>query len=442
MAAPSTHKLDNALRAALDDLGQATAEEFFAFLRPDRIEAHAAELAGDDPDARVSATWIRKLASRHGGFDKAAFGLKMLERSLSAREAAAEINVAAYEQTIEAIRGGAGREVVGPGVIAYLKRRTEADDNESRAGHLVNQLALAAANAPGGSGFREVLQRYYRQSQGHYVAALAAGLEAADRTMVEGKSIEQLAHAVAALLEGYASHTRSGAEFDEEELVDAFLRLIAAHTHRKGEAGLYPDRALFGRPRLDVESEPISGSTLSAASIYGTVIDAVAEAEPGDREVIRHAMLHGPTGSPTAPRTERSRAMAEAIYGHVQAGGELRLLVDIDTSGQLHRTLATQGELLGPDPQGRLEVRALIGVAPMVSPLIVGRRFACVGREGDREKSVVNAIQLLDPASIEILTAGFDDTWSSPKAITLISDSEPYPRGIRAAEAELGEQPD
>jgi hypothetical protein len=285
------------------------------------------------------------------------------------------------------------------------------------------------------------MERFYRESQARYVASLTAGLEAAGRTMVEGRSIEQLAHAVSALLESYASHTRSGAELDEEELVDAFLRLIAAHTHARGETGLDPDRALFHRPRLDAETEPVSGSTLSADSVYGAIIDAVADAGAGTGEVIRHAMLHGPAGSPTAPRTERSRAMAEAIYGHVRAGGELRLLVDLDTPGQLQRILASQGELLGPDPEGRLEVRALIWVAPMVSPLIVGKRFACVGREGDREKSIVNAIQLLDPASIEILTQGFDDTWSSPKAITLISNSEPYPRGIRAAEAELREQP-
>lgn len=438
MGAPSHHKLEIALHTALRDLANATPETLFAFLRPDRIEELASELAEGDPDRRVSATWIRKLASRHGGFDKAEFGRKMLERTNRELEALVEDNASAYEQAVSAVRAGGGREALGPAIGADLSDYLDDEDPSVRAQQRMYYLALAAADNDQGSAFRDLLARRYEDTQELYWRQVFPSyLEAYGRVLAEGVTPRQLQRAIAALYEGYRTHVRSGIEIPLEEMIDAGLRLFAAHSRRIDEPGLDPDRELFGRPRLDADSEPVSGSTLGAGVIHRSVVDAVLKADPDSGEIIRHAMLHTPSGSASRPRNEASREMAEAIYNHVRAGGELRFLVSLDTPGQLERAIEAQERLLGPTFEGVLTVRALIDAAPTLSPLIVGSRSACLAREGEGKGGVVGGVQLVDPASVELLTAAFDDTWTSPKTHTLIHESEPYPRGIAEAEARL-----
>ena len=431
--------MESALAAARSQLAEAGPELIFDFLKPDRIAATAEELADRDEGDPVSASWVRKVSTRHGGFAKEEFALAMLESAAERLGMAIEANLAGLRAAIEEVARGGGREALGPALIADLRAylRLDPDDTPARAAERLHYLALASSDQGRGSAFREALRARRERSEQRYWRELQAELLAAvDRQLDETIAPGQLQNALIALLEGYAVQRQSGAEVSEEEMVDVVLRVFASHTRHRGRPGLDPDRELFGRPRLAGEPEALAGLTHDRDSLFAAALASLAAADPEAGEIVRHANLHGPRGSPSRPRSPQAAELAAAMSEHLQGGGEVRRLVSLESRAHLERVLELERESAR---QGRFHLRAVLVAPPILSPLIVGERSAMLAHEAGAAGSVGSAIELINPGAVQLASASFDAIWNDSNTFTLIDESEPYPRGVREAARRLYE---
>jgi hypothetical protein len=367
-----------------------------------------------------------------------------------------------YGEHAELITDGAGRKAIAKALLGELSLYGAVADSDelTRARERAYYLAIALCDATtstgkGAVGASDDLLAEHRFRR-HVLAMHVTGREellrvyenflaVSDRHPVH--DVKRIERVVSAFLEGAlvarriagghgelterARVSETPIALDDDELVDAVLRIFIAMSRPVDGVGIDPDAILFKRA-------PAQGSTSAEIAVhrdrkamYKAVFDAV-ERLPAEA-TISHSALHTSGARPS--RTREGEALKAAFDRFLERGGEVRNVEKIAKVEELERSLE---RLNAEDPRHRRWLRVLVmDSPPALSPLILGDQAAFLGREVDG--LIVDGTAFTDEVGRGWCEDHFETLWNDDRAYTLASPNGLNDRGIRDARRQLEE---
>lgn len=354
--------------------------------------------------------------------------------------AEAAANADAYAMAAGAIADGAGnvgRKIVARAILGDLEDfdATEGSSDQLRGRERFYYLMLAMADlAPEKSGvdYKRFLARASTDAQAMYVKIYDEFCRVTNREYVADGPRTQ--RAINAYLEGVSVQRRFGAAPLDDEVVDTVVRLFHATTKPIGGADVDIDAELFGLPHEPRTASVAAHTTIHQErdALYREVTSALGELDPG--ETFSHCALHGPTRDDTPPSDPFARALYEAQHSHVARGGRLRRVALFSSAEELQEYIEWLREKTAGDSPWQTETRALImDAAPAVSPLVVGRRFAALGRESEGTGRISDGMTFVTREGVAFVEAIFDTIWRDARAYPIASSAGINRRGVEDA---------
>jgi hypothetical protein len=249
---------------------------------------------------------------------------------------------------------------------------------------------------------------------------------------------ERTQRAVYTYLEGVALLRRFDYAPDYREIADTVLRIFHATTRPVDGEPIDVDAELFGDPRPDTTPR----AAHNTADAYSRAVAAVYTArQSGKPASIRHASLHGHSGSPTTPAGQEVQLLKDEMDDALRAGWHLYRLVSIAKAdaGEAAKELDRQVEIARERIAfGALDVKVVIGeLIPMLVPLVIGDEKALLGLDDRHRNHIAQIVELADPGAIRVCTDYFDQLWDDPRMIRIAGPGGIDEDGVRLAHAKL-----
>lgn len=232
-------------------------------------------------------------------------------------------------------------------------------------------------------------------------------------TFLEGAVlIRRIAHGhrdLTGRLNGEAGGTIS---LDDDELVDAVLRIFVAMSQPAAGVNSEPDAVLFGRERTS--SAPANAEAVvyrNRGDMYASILESFEQLS--SEETVSHCALHT---SPRRSRTAEGEAMRLAISGFLERGGQVRNLEKVSSVAELEQTVARLEAELDSDRKMTFRV-VVMDSPPSLSPLILGDHVAFLGREEDG--LIVDAVSFVDEVGRNWCATHYETLWLDEHAYTL-----------------------
>jgi hypothetical protein len=397
-------------------------------------------------DAKVGNGVIYTHFKRRGRGD-AVRGLvdEVLERLLEEQLRLRRETTTTYHDRAELAAEGAGRRAIMKALLDDLSLYgavADADDL-TRARERVYYLAVALCDASvsAGSqpispedepspdlrfrrhlmemhiGHREALRDVYR---GFLAAASRVPVHDVERidlvlsTFLEGAVlVRRIAHGHASLTGGASDLSGEEITLNDDELVDAVLRIFIAMSQPAAGVDSETDAVLFGR-----EGPPTATATAETVvyrdrgDMYATILETIDQLS--SEETVSHCALH--TSGTRQSRAVESEAFKKAVSGFLERGGQVRNLEKVGSLTELDRTVERLTSNL--DSGHKMTFRALVmDSPPSLSPLILGDRVAFLGREDDG--LIVDAIAFVDEVGRKWCETHYETQWHDEHAYTL-----------------------
>lgn len=224
---------DEIVEVALERVGDAAFEELLKAITPEVLAA----------EAPWAASTVRYHFRRHRGsgtsgggalsFQRRDLSLAMLEHVLSDVTRDSAVAAETYEQAAAELSASGSLAGAVDAVRANLDRFTPgagAEDISAR--ERMYYLALAVADTD--SDAARLLRTNRRQQQERFLEVYATYLDALDRELRPGRTLEELACAVAAVLDGHLIRVRFDPGSPGDWVGDAIMAILAAFTTRRG----------------------------------------------------------------------------------------------------------------------------------------------------------------------------------------------------------------
>lgn len=236
-------------------------------------------------------------------------------------------------------------------------------------------------------------------------------------------AIEQLPTSHRIVLENY--YQQSGAAYERSRSADDELR-------RAGRAGSKERTRQVRRSSLEalaryLLSEPdttdrVLGTVLTdPVDVYSRAAEEIAAICGRDDITIEIASLYGRAGRNPPPAAEYASKVEAACVAHILAGGRVRRVTSFVSETELDEELARQAQLRGSGvPKLRYELSAYpYETPPVLSPLVVGNRYAFLGLEDSQFAGFFRSMKLDTPSAVAFCKEHFDMLWDNDDAVML-----------------------
>jgi hypothetical protein len=355
----------------------------------------------------------------------------------------ANTNADLYRQLIElAEREDASPQLLRAQLERALKRDLDdfwSDDDKPRS--VVGRerfyyLMVALCDLERPVDYASHLKESVTTAQATYQPSYEEWCRVSNRTFIEDAQRTQ--RAVYTYLEGVALLRRFDHAPGYREIADTVIRIFHATTRPVDGEAVDVDAELFGGPPPDTAPK----ATHNTADAYSRAVAAISTARQSGRPAaIRHASLHGHSGSPTTPAGEEVQLLKEEMDEALRAGWHLYRLVSIarsdadDAAKELNRQVdiaRARREI------GTIDVRVVIGdLVPMLVPLVIGDRKALLGLDDQHRNHIAQIIELPDPGAIRVCTDYFDQLWGDPRMFRIAGPGGIDEDEVRRAHAKL-----
>jgi hypothetical protein len=413
-------------------------------------------------DAGVSKGVFYRSEFRDRGDGNAVAGMveAVLERLLSEQESVRETAVENYSAQAGSIAEGAGRGTIASALLKELRRYGAIPDESTdldRARERVYYLAIAlcdsgesrddnaidSSKAAPDLRFRQHLLDVHGANRDALIEVYREYLRVARREPIGGA--ERIERVIGSFIEGAlifrrigSSHPKVGGAgnkaspaalmLDDDDLVDAVLRLFVAMSYPAGGEPLDPDAVLFRRGDLPPRASPEATLHIDADVLYADLIDLIDDLDKGCD--LAHCSFYSAGISRVQPR--RAEKMNEAIARFAARGGCLRNMEKISSVAELESTVVRLREQIEAGQE--VHFRALLFDAPpSLAPLLIGERASfLIRQEGGR---LLDAMGFVDDVGRDWCKSHYEALWADERGVTLAS-----PDGInghRVADARM-----
>jgi hypothetical protein len=389
----------------------------------------------------------------------------MLDRLYEQHKARLDAVQASLLERVQALREGAGREVLTRAILDELSDRGAVADHPDpvRARERAYYLAVALVDAVGSDGsasaaagealerdlrFRGHLARTHMRGRETRLEAFRDLLDVTRRVPVH--DLARLELTMRALLEGAvllrriaAAHERPGTcptdsvgkalFLTEEATVDALLRMfIALSRPAPGADANDPDVVIFGAEGAIMAADAAVFTDRDA--LYERLVTEIDQLPAG--QMVCHASLHVSAARPA--RTPQGERLKEAMRRFATVPqNHWRNLEKVDTLAELDQLIERLQESVAR--RDRITWRALLmDSPPALAPLIIGDRTAVLGREEDG--LIVDAACFFSPSGHRWAASHFETLWRDERGYTIATPNGFNVRGIDDARRRLRSQ--
>lgn len=385
---------------------------------------------------------------------------RLLQEQVRLREEA----VIDYRDRAEFIADGAGRKTIAKALLAELKLygAVPDDDPVTRARERLYYLGVALCDgltsryqlpitseideATPEHRFRRHVIKLQTSTRVAMLDVYAKFLAAANREPIH--DIDRLERVLSSFIEGVllirrvvvghgkaTSRARDPADeqlvLDDEELIDAVLRIFLALSRPTDGTALDPDAVLFGR-QASTKTPSAGEMTLyrDRETLYETIIGVVDQLP--EEAMVSHCALHTSGAKPRL--TKQGNDLLASVNRFTDRGGELRNIEKIDSLDELDQTIDwLRGRIAA---QQKINFKALVMDSPPgFSPLLLGKQMAYLGREEDGV--IVDAVGFSDETGRSWCEDHFEVLWRDARSYPLASPNGLNPRGIDNARMQL-----